>query len=245
MEQINLFGIDIVNGDSAGVIGYFDSVLAEDAGTPVTVLFINAHGVNILHENAAYRQALAGANWILNDGVGLDIAAKLRGLAFKENLNGTDLMPRVMKLCSDRKARVYLLGTTDVRLAKAIENFKEKYPGAEIAGSHNGFFSAVDNGAIVQAINDSRAEVLLVALGNPKQEIWIGEHAEKLNTRLVFGVGAYIDFESGEIVRAPRLFQLVKLEWLFRLLQEPRRLWNRYLVGNVKFLYRAFRQRRS
>lgn len=239
MDQIRLFGIDIVNSTTARVLDYIQEVLDSENADPVSIVFINAHGVNLMHENPAYREALSHADWILNDGVGLDIAASLQGHRFQENLNGTDLMPRVVACCAERGDCVYFLGTTPVRLEKAVANLIARDSGLCVAGFRDGFFDDLASEEIVRAVNKANADVLLVALGNPKQEIWIRDHIAELNVKLVFAVGAYIDFESGEIMRAPQFVQSLRLEWLFRLLQEPRRLWNRYIIGNVKFLYRA------
>jgi beta-1,4-glucosyltransferase len=172
---------------------------------------------------------------IVNDGVGMDIAAMLGGERFLENLNGTDFTPYFLG-GAGRPLRVFLFGAKPEVVAKAALHVGEKL-GQVVAGSCDGYAGlAKCRAELPQIINRSRADVLLVAMGNPVQEEWILANRAELNAHVIIGVGALFDFWAGDKPRAPQLVQRVRLEWLYRLCLEPRRLLRRYTVDIVRFL---------
>jgi beta-1,4-glucosyltransferase len=173
---------------------------------------------------------------IVNDGVGMDIAAFLFGReAFKENLNGTDFIPRL--LCdTGAPKRVFMLGGRPEILDKAVAHVNETLK-QKVVGSCDGYRGLQEQRAgLVALINRSQAEVVLVALGNPMQEEWILVNRQALNAKVVVGVGALFDFWGGYKPRAPQLVQRLRLEWLYRLCLEPRRLLRRYTFDILMFL---------
>jgi alpha-1,3-mannosyltransferase len=171
--------------------------------------------------------------------VGVDVASRLLfGKPFPENLNGTDFMPRYLQWTSHRY-RIFLVGAKPGIIERASRRLSESVPLHEIVGCHSGYFPAASNGEVVAAIRDAKADVVLVGMGNPEQEIWLEENLAASGCRLGFAVGALFDFLSGEVARAPSAVQGIRLEWLFRLAQEPRRLAQRYLVGSPVFLLRV------
>ncbi|MEO6919693.1 MAG: WecB/TagA/CpsF family glycosyltransferase [Collimonas sp.] len=174
---------------------------------------------------------------IVNDGVGMDIAAYLfRREAFKENLNGTDFIPHFLA-GANISLRVFMLGGKPEMLDKAAEYVRTTLK-QDVVGTCDGYGGlAKDRAILVDLINRARAEVVLVALGNPMQEEWILVNRHALNANVVIGVGALFDFWSGDKPRAPRLVQQLHLEWLYRLCIEPRRLVRRYTVDIMKFLF--------
>ncbi|EJL84271.1 exopolysaccharide biosynthesis protein, WecB/TagA/CpsF family [Herbaspirillum sp. CF444] len=173
---------------------------------------------------------------IVNDGVGMDIAAYLfRRQAFKENLNGTDFVPRFFANAA-APLRVFMLGGRPEMLAKAAVHVRTTLK-QEVVGTCDGYAGmAQDRAVLIDSINRARPDVVLVALGNPIQEEWILACRDALNANVVISVGALFDFWSGEKPRAPRLVRRIHLEWLFRLSLEPRRLAQRYTVDIMKFL---------
>lgn len=179
---------------------------------------------------------------IVNDGIGLDIAARfLRGRPFKANLNGTDFTPYLFSQ-SARPLRVFLLGGQPEIVARAAE-FVTQQLGQPVVGSCDGYSGMRNTPDLIERINHSKAEVLLVALGNPLQEQWILDHRDLLEVGVVAGVGALFDFWAGDKVRAPMLVQRLRMEWLFRLLQEPRRLLRRYTLDMLVFFAECYRSR--
>lgn len=175
---------------------------------------------------------------IVNDGIGLDIAAWLvHRRRFAENLNGTDFIPRLCRR-SRRPLRFFLLGARPGVAERAARRLAVDY-GQPVVGWCDGygeFAAASARGELAARINACRADVVLVAFGNPLQEQWILDNDEAIEAPLMFGVGALFDFLAGEVRRAPGWVRRARLEWLFRLCQEPRRLMRRYTVDIVAFL---------
>lgn len=171
---------------------------------------------------------------IVNDGVGLDIVARfLRGRGFKANLNGTDFTPYLLRE-SARPLRVFLLGGRPEIVHKAAD-FVLRELGQVVAGYCDGYSGIRNTQELIERINRSQAEVLLVALGNPLQEEWILNHRDALEVGIVTGVGALFDFWAGDKPRAPNIVQKIRMEWLYRLCLEPRRLLRRYTVDMLVF----------
>jgi exopolysaccharide biosynthesis WecB/TagA/CpsF family protein len=217
-----------------------DWVLEQAAGTtPVTAHFVNAHCINVVAEDRSYRQALLAADRVLPDGSGIRMACRMLGHAAPDNVNGTDLLPLMCERLAAAGVSIYLLGGGPGVAAVMAENLIARWPGLRVAGSRDGFFSEDKTEAVIDEINASGAAVLLVAMGVPRQELWIARHRALLAPRVCMGVGGLFDFFSGRIPRAPRVLRGLGLEWTWRLAQEPRRMWRRYLVGNPAFLLRV------
>jgi beta-1,4-glucosyltransferase len=180
---------------------------------------------------------------IVNDGVGMDIAAVLKhGVRFPENLNGTDFVPHFFQQLN-RPTKIFLLGGQPGVAANAARVITS-LSGQVVVGVHDGYtpIAAAD---LTAMINTSGAEVILVALGDPMQEEWIRDNMHASNATLFVCVGALFDFLSGKAVRAPRWVQRLHMEWFYRLLQEPKRLAQRYSVDIVRFLFLCLRYQRG
>jgi alpha-1,3-mannosyltransferase len=176
---------------------------------------------------------------VLNDGIGVDIASRLLyGSAFPENLNGTDFGPSYLRATRHRY-RLFLLGAKPGTAERAARRLGEICPQHAIVGCHHGHFDHDQVAELIKRIRRSKADVLLVAMGNPKQELFIQKHLEATGCTLGIGVGALFDFLAGNVSRAKPWMQRWRLEWLYRLAQEPRRLAQRYLVGIPVFLLRV------
>ncbi|MGP1718127.1 MAG: WecB/TagA/CpsF family glycosyltransferase [Methylophilus sp.] len=171
---------------------------------------------------------------IVNDGIGVDIASWLvHGQRFKDNLNGTDFTPFYFE--GNLQHKIYLIGSTTPDLEKAAFYFTHTL-GQKIVGASDGF-EDIKNPQLIDKINASGADVVLVGMGNPLQETWILDHYQALNAKLFMGVGALFVFLAGNKPRAPEWVRQYRLEWLFRMLLEPKRLVKRYTVDIVYFLY--------
>lgn len=178
---------------------------------------------------------------LVNDGVGLDIAAKLlHGRKFRENLNGTDFTPFLFRQAPS-PLKVFMIGGKPEVLARAAEHVRGAL-GQQVVGVCDGY-EGMRQGGLIERINASGAQVVLVAMGNPIQERWIVEHRAALQANIFMGVGALFDFWAGDKPRAPRLFQRLRLEWLYRLSLEPRRLLRRYTWDIMVFLRMCFKYR--
>ncbi len=239
LDTINLFGLDIVSATTRDAL---DRLLNRDKR--YTAAFLNAHCVNTADGDRTYRSALEKADFILPDGSGLNLAARMQGKRFVENLNGTDLFVPLCREAAKRGLSIYFLGSRENIARIAALRASALAPGLVIAGTRNGFFERDEEHAIVDEINASGADIVLVALGVPLQEIWIERNRERLSASLVMGVGAQFDFWSGEVRRAPMLFRKTGMEWLWRLALEPKRMARRYIRGNPEFMLRAWRDRK-
>jgi len=238
MSQLNtlkLFEFNILNETRESAL---DAIFN---GRKQTVAFLNAHCINVAVNDPTYRWAINRASTVLPDGSGLQLAARMRGERFVENLNGTDLFPHIMQRATTQGLQVFLFGSQPGIAEKAAEKAKSLVPGLQVAGTRNGFFTKSEETQIIDEINASGAEVLLVAMGVPRQDIWIARNRHRLNARIVFGVGAQFDFWSGRVSRAPSLLRKAGLEWVWRLAVEPKRMFKRYILGNPAFIARAAR----
>jgi exopolysaccharide biosynthesis WecB/TagA/CpsF family protein len=201
--------------------------------------FMNAHCCNVRRSNLEYRRAVSAADVLLPDGIGVALAARMTGQKLTENLNGTDLVPTLLRRAARMGKSVYLFGGKPGTAAAAANRLIHTIPGLHIAGTRDGFAGAADDEAVIADINESGADIVLVALGVPMQEIWLHRHASRLDASLTLGVGALFDFLAGSVVRAPKMVRRARMEWVWRLAQEPRRLAKRYLAGNFAFLAHA------
>ncbi len=205
------------------------------------IFFVNPDCMNKSVEDRDYRQALKSGDHIFPDGIGLVIAGKMVGTPLRENVNGTDMLPFLCGMAADEKQSIFLLGGKPGVAGQAASALEEKY-GVRIAGVAHGYFDhAKESQPVIDAINASKASILLVAFGAPLQEKWIVQHRGQLQPSILMGVGGLFDFYSGNIKRAPRWIREIGLEWVYRMLQEPGRMWKRYVVGNPLFLYRVIK----
>ena len=240
LVTLDILGVPVTSAPMPEMIAHLNAQMG--AGRRLKLAFLNAHASNLAAKDAAFRAALDGF-LILNDGVGVDIAARrLHGVRFPDNLNGTDFVPAWLQQ-TKAPLRLYLLGGREGVAGEAAERLRALAPQHVIAGAANGYFPPEKTGEIVAAVAAAEADILLVAFGNPAQEIFIARHFDPLGVKAAVGVGALLDFLSGRVVRAPGFFRKARLEWVWRLAREPGRLWRRYLLGNSQFLWRVIRRR--
>lgn len=202
---------------------------------PLDIAICNAHTFLTALDSPDYAETLQRMT-LLNDGIGIGLASRfLHGRNFPENLNGTDLIPTILGGIG-APLRIYLLGAKEEQVQGARAHIEATFPNHKVVGCRNGYFGEDDSAGICAEINKVNPDLLLVAMGNPRQEFFISRNRPRLNVPVAIGVGALFDFMSGAVVRAPVLVQKLGLEWLFRLLQEPRRLFRRYVIGIPRFL---------
>ncbi|MFP5351519.1 MAG: WecB/TagA/CpsF family glycosyltransferase [Actinomycetota bacterium] len=209
------------------------------------IAYANAHTLNLATSDPSYRELLRNAAIVLNDGAGIAIAARVNGDRFPANLNGSDFNPLILGLAGKNGWPVFLLGARPGVAERAGAAMKARYPALQIAGTRDGYWPAGSDDQVAAEIRSSGATLVMAALGNPMQERWLAEHLAATGARLGVGVGAFFDFAAGEVPRAPAWMNRMGIEWVFRLLQEPRRLWRRYVVGNPVFLAHVLRDRFS
>ena len=233
-KTASVFGVRFATVSMAEAMDFIDRAVAPTASKKSFCAFVNADCLNQAYNDREYAETLQSADQVWADGIGVAIAARYVGSPVSENVNGTDMFPL---LCQSGH-RIFLLGGRPGVAEKARERAMQQFPEASIIGAEHGYFGD-DAAAVIARIDAAAPDILLVGLGVPRQEFWIRDHLEQLNCRLAIGVGGLFDFASGRIKRAPLWMRKVKLEWLYRLYQEPIRLFKRYVLGNPLFLWRV------
>ncbi len=242
-NNLQILGIRINNLSMAEALDYIMESLNSDESRQVC--FVNADCVNIACKDRSYLKVLQCADLCLADGIGLKLAGKILGQEIAQNLCGTDMFPRLCESVSGTDVKLFLLGARPEAVKGVAQWIHERHPGVHVGGYQNGYFQPEEEPAIIQRIKDTGAQLLLVAFGVPKQDMWIHEHLNETGVRVAMGVGGLFDFYSGRVPRAPLWMREIGMEWLYRLVQEPGRMWKRYLIGNCLFLWRILRERVS
>ncbi|MFW5700083.1 MAG: WecB/TagA/CpsF family glycosyltransferase [Cyclobacteriaceae bacterium] len=215
-----------------------------NSDAPHTIFFLNAHCFNISQQNSEYRHAINKSDLLLNDGIGIRLASFLANIKIGENLNGTDLIPEILALASIEKKKIYFLGGIEGVAEKAAFRIKRLIPGIQITGYRSGYFKDQEQENLIEEINNSGAEILILGMGVPKQELWAFRNTSLLtNIKIIIAGGAILDFISGHVRRAPLWIRKIHMEWLYRLAKEPKRMWKRYIIGNFIFFFNLLRIR--
>ncbi len=213
-----------------------------NSNRPNTIFFLNAHCFNQSQINKEYRNAINQSDLLLNDGIGIKLASLLAGVNIGENLNGTDLIPKILALAGRENKKVFFLGGIEGVAEKAASRTRKLIPGIRISGCRSGYFKDEDTEGIIKHIDNSGADILVLGMGVPKQELWAYENQKKLkNIKIIIAGGAILDFISGRAKRAPLWMRKIHMEWLYRLYREPGRMWKRYIIGNIIFFVHLFR----
>jgi exopolysaccharide biosynthesis WecB/TagA/CpsF family protein len=239
-RTITIFGIPFTICTLIEGVTLIEEIIANKE--PQLVVLANTHTLNLAYEQSDYKQALKKASIVLRDGIGIGWATRKRGISPLHNFVGTDFIPEFCKYTAHKGYRIFLLGSRSGICQVAAKKLESLAPGIVISGYYHGYFPDEQTTEIVNQINETRADILLVAMGNPKQELWIASNLHRLNVPVCIGVGALFDYLSGRVTRAPRWMLKTKMEWVFRLLVEPKRLWKRYLTGNPKFVIRVYQE---
>lgn len=205
------------------------------------VSYVNPNTVNIAFRDPGFGATLAGAGLRLADGFGIRIAARRQGLRVPAILNGSDFNEALLRRAAVRGWGVFLLGGSPGVAKRAAQQLTRRIPALQVVGTQHGYFPDEDNDAVVDRVRASGASLLMLALGQPRQEQWLDRHLPATGARVGVAVGGFFDFASGAERRAPAWMNRAGLEWTFRLAHEPRRLGRRYLVGNPAFLWRVSR----
>lgn len=213
---------------------------------PVRVFFVNAHCVVVAQTDRVYRQAVEHAEFVFNDGAGIEAACRLLGKPVKANLNGTDWIPRFFHYLSQqgRRYRIFFLGCRPEVVAANADALSLRWPLLETVGLQHGYFDQDE--AVVQKIIDARPDILLVGMGVPRQELFLDRHWSCLagsGLRIGIAGGAIFDFVTGTVPRAPEWMRRLRIEWLYRFWQEPRRLFYRYTIEIIVFSWIVMKQR--
>lgn len=233
-------GIDVNNLTEVEAVAAIDGLLAD--GEPHYMCVVNASKVVAASRDEKLRRMITGADIITADGMSVVWASRLLGQPLPERVTGIDMFERLVEHAARRGLSIYLLGAREQSVRGVIDRFTAKYPDLRVAGYRNGYFDAEESEKIAGEINNSGADLLFVAMGSPAQEYWISANLAHTGVRFALGVGGSFDHLSGHARRAPLWMRRAGLEWFYRLLSEPRRLWRRYLIGNTRFVHLIAKQ---
>lgn len=212
--------------------------------TPTQHVVINALKVNLMNDDLRLREIVNSCPLINADGASIVWAAKKLGIPLTERVAGIDLFENLVELAEKKEYKIYLFGAKEEVVVKVKKIFEKKYPAIQIVGYRNGYFSESDEPKIVKDMAESCADIMFVAFSSPKKEYWINKYLKQINIPFVMGVGGSFDVIAGVTDRAPKWMQNHGLEWFYRFIQEPKRLWNRYIIGNWKFVKYTFHARK-
>ncbi len=241
--MLHFWGIDIVNTTMIEALDWIEQQIQQKL--KVMLAFVNPDCLNIAYSNTDYRGILQAADRVLPDGIGINIGCRILNESLMANINGTDLFPRLCERAAKNCYGLFLLGGLPGVAELAAQAMQLRYPDLVIAGTHDGYFKKDQESQVIESINKSGAVILCVGFGAPKQELWLARNREILQPNVCLGVGGLFDYYSGRIPRAPIWVREIGLEWTWRLLQEPGRMWKRYIIGNPLFLYRVWLQRQQ
>lgn len=242
MERCTILNTNINVTNMNDVLAALTNSLEEIRGDYVCVA--NVHTTVMAFRDESYRK-IQNESWMtLPDGKPLSIVSKRRGYIEAERVPGPDLMPKVFEMSKEKRYSHFFYGSTEKTLGMLRKKIEEKYPYLEIAGMYSPPFRKLteeEDKDVIRMINESKADFVWVALGAPKQEMWMAEHKGKINA-IMLGVGAAFDFEAGTVKRAPKWMQELCLEWLYRIMQDPKRLIARYVDTNLAFLWNVYKE---
>src|SRR5262245_20006719 len=233
-------GIPIANFSEAETVARIDELISD--GGPHYGAVVNAAKVVAAERDSELKCALVDADFVTADGMSVVWAARLLGKSLRQRVTGIDLFERLLAHAEEQGFSVYFLGAREDSVRGVVEFSKRRHPSLTIAGYHHGYFEESENEFVCDEIMSSSADLLFVAMGSPKQELWIASNILATGVRFALGVGGSFDHLSGKVRRAPRWMQKSGLEWLHRFMQEPTRMWRRYLIGNSAFIILIVRQ---
>ncbi|HYG40378.1 MAG TPA: WecB/TagA/CpsF family glycosyltransferase [Cytophagales bacterium] len=235
MRKINILGVDVDNLTMTETVDLIDSSIKN--GKRIHQVAVNAFIFVLLEQDQKVKESIINANLINGDGQSVVWASKLLGSPLKERVAGIDLMGELMKLSHTNNYKVFLFGAEQEVIEKVVDVYSKMFSPNLIAGFRNGYYLDSQEDEIAREIGESGAHFLFVAMGSPKKELFLYKYKDILKTPYIMGVGGSFDVIAGKVKRAPLWMQKAGLEWFYRFLQEPRRMWKRYLVTNSLFTY--------
>ena len=237
MNRVNVLGVGIDNLTLSEAVDKALSLISEHRCAYMVTP--NPEIVMAAWDDPKVGKAIENADLVIPDGVGVMQAARILGTPLREHMPGIDAATEIIKRLASRGGSVFLYGARPGVAEKAAERMKQRFPGLVICGTNDGYGN--DDGAVVSKINAAKPDFVMVCLGVPKQELWMAKHAAKLDAGLMAGLGGTIDVFSGQVKRAPLIWQKLKLEWLYRCFEEPKRF--RKIKRIPQFIIKAWRKR--
>jgi len=243
-NSINLLDIRIDDKPLSNVVGEaIDVILTKDT-SQIIFACVNPHSIIVAQKDVPYRTALDNAHQVVADGVGVTLFSKLARLPILHRITGTDYFFSLLTDLNNRgKGRIYFFGSSHKVLSRIVKKFNSQFPNLELCGMCSPPFrewSETENDKMIDDIKNAKPDVLWVGMTAPKQEKWVEANKHKLNVPVIGSIGAVFDFYADTYPRAPQWMCNLGIEWLFRLIKEPRRMWRRNFISTPKFIALVF-----
>lgn len=233
-DRACVLGCEIDRLDMAEMLDRIDRTIATRGFAQHAA--VNAAKVVAMRQDRELERIVGGCEFVSADGQSIVWASRVLSDPLPTRVAGIDLMQELLELAERRGYRVFILGAKEDVLARAIASIRDRHPRLIVAGARDGYFSDEDAAAVADEVAAHRPDIVFVAMPSPRKEYWLGRYGRRLGAPFVMGVGGSVDVLAGQVRRAPVLMQRLGLEWLFRMIQEPRRLFGRYLSTNTRFV---------
>jgi exopolysaccharide biosynthesis WecB/TagA/CpsF family protein len=236
-STIEILGVPVMRLAVSECVAEVERLYREEA--PALVTYVNAHSLNQACRDAEYARLLRERFVVFKDGIGVGIGARMLGQRFPKNITFTDFSPLILRLAAEKGWRVFFVGSGPGVTETAAQRLCAQIPGLCVVGTLDGFSVWKAEAESLATIRAARPDVIIAGMGNPAQEKWLARNIGETGAQLGVGVGGFFDFSASVRVRAPEWMTRAGVEWIFRLVQEPGRLWRRYVIGNPEFLGRV------
>ncbi len=243
IPKVQILGIKVSLLDKASLHAFIGGVI--DRGEKHQVLNVNVHCMNLANRIPWLKDFLNAAPVVFCDGAGVMWAARILGYTIPERITYADWMWELGLYCERKGYSLFFLGGKPGVTQAAAERMRERFPRLLIKGCRDGYFChhGLENDSVVNIVNSAHADILVLGMGMPKQEFWLKSNWKNLDVRIALNGGACFDFVSGSVSRCPRFMADHSMEWLYRLYIEPKRMFNRYVIGNPLFMFRVLREK--
>lgn len=238
IKKTNICGVNFNNINNSELKNIIKEILNTSAKNYLIVT-PNVDFIVRANDDDNFRDLINNADLSLCDSTIVKIAALILRIRLKEKITGTDLLHTVCHTVKE-KNKCFVLGSTEENIKKSADKMKELFPNICIGGFHHGYFK--EDKEVIHKINSASTEVLMIGMGSPKQEFWINDNRKFLKVKIIICIGGLLDVLAGKVKRAPEWMQKIGLEWSWRLIHEPHRLWKRYFVDDMKFFYLLLKQ---
>ena len=238
-KRIEVLGVPVDTVNMEGALAVVEAMLCGDKAE--TVIAVNPEKIIKAQTDPALLGRLRNAGLLIPDGIGVVVAARILGLARMERVPGSELMPAICERAALKGYKVFLFGASSETNMRAVEVLRERYPEIQIMGYQDGYVKDQDMMQLIEQINASQAEILFIALGSPKQELWMEKYLPQLKIKVCQGVGGTFDVIAGHVKRAPLVFRKMHLEWFYRLASQPKRILRQSALP--KFVLQVLRKK--
>jgi N-acetylglucosaminyldiphosphoundecaprenol N-acetyl-beta-D-mannosaminyltransferase len=244
-KHSTILGVRISIVDLNDALEKIAGLLRKNTDTLQMINYANVHAINIAHHDSTFREIINNSYMVFCDGFGVKLAAKILNREIGQRMTPPDWIDDLFGICVKEKKNVFILGDEGKVIELFVRKVKENHPGLIIGGYNNGYFNKhnSENDSVIKNINSSKCDILIVGMGMPLQEKWIYENRQKLKVKISLTVGALFRWYCNYEKRAPRWMTDRGLEWLARLMLNPKKLFRRYVIGNPVFLYRVLKER--